>query len=100
MQSRGKFVFKGIEERPGGEFVNDKGQKIKYDSTFQVKVDEFVEGKPEERLFKFKKDNTYLADKFKELSIYDKVLIDFNIDLYKTSVRLVPIEVINVTEEE
>lgn len=93
MQCQGKFVFKGIEEREGGEFLNDKGQKIKFAPCYQIKVDEMVEGKVEDRTFKFSIDNKYLFNKFKNLEIYDNVSIDFNVEIYKTSVKLVPIEV-------
>lgn len=89
----GNFVFKEIEKRDGGEFVNQQGQKITFDPTYQVKVDENVEGKIQERLFKFKQTNKALAQKFEELKTYDNISIDFNVELYKNSVKLVPCEV-------
>lgn len=95
----GNFVFKEIEKRDGGEFVNQQGQKITFDPTYQVKVDENVEGKIQERIFKFKQTNKTLAQKFEDLKTYDSISIDFNVELYKNSVKLVPCEVY-YTEEE
>ena len=40
MIAKGKFKFKSIEEKDGGEFTNAQGQKIKYDSSYSIKVDE------------------------------------------------------------
>lgn len=99
MKCQGKFVFKCIEKKDGGEFVNQQGQKIVFEPTFQVKVDEFVNGKIEERSFKFKSSNKELANKFEEFQPYDNITIDFNVELYKASVKLVPCEV-NYTNEE
>ena len=99
MVCSGNFVFKGIEERDGGEFVNQQGQKITFEPTYQVKVDENVDGKIQERIFKFKQTNKVLAQEFKEINVYDSIEIDFNVELYKNSVKLIPCEV-HYTEEE
>lgn len=93
MECKGNFIYKGIEKTDGGEFTNDKGQVIKYVPMYKVKVDEKKEDTVEERVFKFSSDNNYLASKFKELSLYDKVQIDFKIELYKTNIKLVPEDV-------
>lgn len=98
MKCQGKFIFKCIEKKEGGEFVNQKGQKVVYDPTFQVKVDEIIDGKTEERIFKFKASNKELANNFEKFNVYDKVIIDFNIELYKTSVKLVPCNVYGTEE--
>ena len=95
----GNFVFKEIEKKDGGEFINDKGHKITFDPTYQVKVDENVEGKIQERIFKFKQTNKALAQKFEELKTYDSISIDFNVELYKNSVKLIPCEVYYAEEE-
>lgn len=99
MVCTGHFVFKGIEERDGGEFVNQQGQKITFEPTYQVKVDENVDGKIQERIFKFKQTNKALAQEFKGINVYDSIEIDFNVELYKNSVKLIPCEV-HYTEEE
>lgn len=99
MVCSGNFVFKGIEKRDGGEFVNQQGQKITFEPTYQVKVDENVDGKIQERIFKFKQTNKVLAQEFKEINVYDSIEIDFNVELYKNSVKLIPCEV-HYTEED
>lgn len=99
MKCQGKFVFKCIERKDGGEFVTQQGQKITFEPTYQVKVDENVDGKIQERIFKFKQTNKSLAQEFEELNVYDSIEIDFNVELYKNSVKLVPCGV-HYTEEE
>lgn len=94
MKCEGEFVFKGIEQKEGGEFVNDKGQKIAYNPTYQIKLDEITNSKVEERTFKFSHQNDALANKFKALKLYEGVIVSFDIELYKTSVKLVPTDVI------
>ncbi len=100
MKCEGDFVFKTIEQKEGGTFVNDKGQEISYNPTFQIKVDEVSGTKIEERTFKFSHDNRKLWDKFKVLDIYEKVVIVFEVEIYKTSVKLVPVDVISEHEPE
>lgn len=100
MKCEGEFVFKGIETKEGGEFTNDRGQVIKYSPTYQIKLDEVVGTKTEERTFKFPIENKPLAEKFKTLKLYENVIVAFNIELYKTSVKLIPIDLICEHEEE
>ena len=102
MKCEGNFVFKSIEEKEGGEFTNERGQKVKYEPTYRITVDDTLGEKIVTRTFKFSKGNTTLAEKFKNLNPYDNVIIDFNIELYQSSVKLVPLDVIceEETEEE
>ena len=93
MECKGIFIYKGIEKTDGGEFTDDKGQVIKYFPMYKVKVDEKNGDTVEERIFKFSLDNNYLASKFKEFSLYDKIQIDFKIELYKKNIKLVPEDV-------
>ena len=99
MKCEGEFVFKGIETKEGGEFTNERGQLIKFSATNQIKLDEIVGTKTEERTFKFPVENKPLAEKFKSLKLYENVVVAFNIELYKTSVKLVPIDVLCEHEE-
>ena len=94
MKCEGEFVFKGIETKEGGEFTNERGQLIKFSPTNQIKLDEIQGTKTEERTFKFPIENKPLAEKFKSLKLYENVVVAFNIELYKTSVKLVPIDVL------
>lgn len=99
MKCEGNFVFKSIEQKEGGEFVNDRGQTIKFNPTFQIKVDEISGTKIEERTFKFPHDNRVLWDKFRVLKPYEDIIISFDVELYKTSVKLVPVDVICENED-
>lgn len=99
MKCEGNFVFKSIEEKEGGEFTNERGQKVKYEPTYRITVDDTVGQKIVARTFKFPKGNTTLAEKFKSLNPYDSVIIAFNIELYQSSVKLIPLDVICEQEE-
>lgn len=99
MKCEGEFIFRGIETREGGEFTNDRGQLIKFSPSYQIKLDEVVGTKTEERTFKFPIENKELAEKFRRLKIYEDILIQFKVDLYKSSVKLIPIDVICEQEE-
>lgn len=100
MKCEGDFVFRGIETKEGREFTNDKGQLIKFGATNQIKLDETVGTKTEERTFKFPVENKPLAEKFRHLRLYSNVVVDFNIELYKTSVKLIPTDVYCEDENE
>lgn len=95
MRAIGEFVFKGLEEKAGGEFVNDKGQNIKYDGSYVLKVDEIQDDKINERKFKVDLKNTGLVDKLKKLKPYDKVTLECDIVIYQNSAKVVPIAIVD-----
>jgi hypothetical protein len=92
MKCRGRFVFKSLEKRPGGEFTNDKGNVVKYKDSYILKVDEETEDGIFERKFKFSPDNKDLAENLSLLSPYSRVWIGFDIQLFGAQVKLVPFE--------
>lgn len=95
MKCQGNFVFKGIEEREGGEFVNSNGQKIVYDSKYVLKVDERGEdGKIYDRKFAIDKKETNLIKTLQACEPYSDIVIDFDIKIYNSQVKLVPIGII------
>lgn len=98
MKCEGNFIFKGLGERAGGKFINEKGREVTYSSSNVIKVDELLNGKPVERIFKFSKEDTTLEENFKKIDLYADVTIEFDIRIYKNSVNLVPIDVIWETE--
>ena len=67
MKAKGEFVFKGLDKRAGGEFLNDKGQKVSYNEAYVLKVDELVDGSINERKLKIDTANTSLIDNLKKL---------------------------------
>lgn len=91
MKSTAKLIFKGIEKREGGEFVNDKGQKIKYDGSYVLKADEQTDNGIYERRFKIPLTNVALIESLKLKKAYDELTINFDIQMYGNNVRIVPI---------
>ena len=91
MRVKGEFVFKSLNERDGGEFVNDKGQKIKYDSKYLLKVDERTEDGIFDRVFSVNKENTELINQIRQCPSYSDVEIEFDVKMYNSQVKLVPI---------
>ena len=96
MKTNGEFIFKTIEEREGGEFVNDRGQKIKYDGKYVIKLDEKSEdGKINDRRFSIDKKDTELINQFKSLPSYSDVNIEFDVRIFNSQVRLVPVKILD-----
>lgn len=94
MKCRGNFVYKGIEEKQGGEFTNDKGQTIKYDGSYSLKVDEVTESGVNEIRLKIPLTNKALFDKLKTKKIYDNIVLDCEVQLSTSYARVVPIDLI------
>lgn len=88
MQCKNTVVFKGIEERSGGTFKNDKGENINYDKAFVVKFDENVNEIISERKVKFPGTNLSLFTKFKTLKPYDKIEIVFDVAIQNNGCKL------------
>lgn len=91
MKCKGNFVYKSLEKRSGGEFTNDKGQVIKYDEAYILKVDEETDNGIMERKFKFPTTNKVFSDILRELEPYTRVCIEFDVSLFNNQVRLLPI---------
>lgn len=91
MRCKGNFVFKSLTTRDGGEFTNQEGQVIKYDTAYILKVDEETDNGIMERKFKFPTTNKEFAKALKELSSYTRVCIEFDVSFYNNQVRLLPI---------
>ena len=101
MRCKGIIMYKGIEKRAGGTFVNN-GQNINYDEAYVIKFDEIVEGKINEHKLKFPISNKTLYDKFASIRPYTQVEITCDVVLMTNACRLVPIDVADIedTEEE
>lgn len=93
MRAKGNFVFKGLDKRAGGEFTNDKGQAIKYDESFVLKVDELVDGSINERKLKINVNNTTLLNELNKLKPYDKIDLECDVVLYQNSAKVIPVAV-------
>lgn len=94
MKSVGEFIFRGIEKRDGGKFINDKGQEIEYDAKYVLKVDEIgSDGSINERKLNVDIKNTSLVDKLKQLKPYEKIKIECDIVMYQNTAKVVPVAI-------
>lgn len=92
MKCVGNFVFKGIEERQGGEFKNAQGQMIKYDSSYVIKVDEVTDNGIYERKLKVPKTNTELINKLKQKKPYENISLLCDVSFYGSQARVIPVD--------
>lgn len=92
MKSVGEFIYKGIEKRSGGEFTNDKGQNIKYNESYILKVDESTEKGIFERRLKIDVNNNYLIDKLKNKKPYESIKLLCDINFFGNNVKVVPVD--------
>lgn len=93
MKCTGNFIFKCLEKRESGTFTNEQGKSVNYNSSYCIKVDQIEEGKINERKFKFSCNNKELADKFYKLQPYNSIKITFEVSLYASNCRVLPIDV-------
>lgn len=100
MKCEGNFIYKGIEKRKSGEFTNERGRVIKYDTAYKVTVDEVNNGTVFTRVFTFPEKNVDLFNKFKELTLYSNIIIAFDVLIFGNNVKLVPYDMIFEKEEE
>lgn len=97
MKCQGNFVFKTLTHRKGGTFKNAEGTDVNYPSAYILKVDEKTEdGEINEHKFKIDEKNTILIENLKNFEEYQRIIIEFNINLYTNRVG---VEVSNVFED-
>ncbi|MCI8999567.1 MAG: hypothetical protein HFJ26_01205 [Clostridia bacterium] len=95
MRSQGKFVFKGIEKRDGGEFTDAQGRNVKYDESYQLKLDEKTEKGIYERRLKVSKDNMLLVQKLEKLECYTEIELICDINFYGNRITVVPVDLVS-----
>ncbi len=89
MKTKGKFIFKGVKHRDGGKFVNQQGQEISYNDSYQVKFDEVDENNEcFERTVKVSKDEIDLVNKLNRLEIYKPVILEFEVGFNTKGITL------------
>lgn len=89
MKCQGNFVFKTLTFRKGGIFRTDEGKEINYPSAYILKVDELKEnGEIEERKFKITENKTLLINSLKTIESYQKIILNFNIDIHSNKILL------------
>lgn len=85
-------VFKGVSKRDGGEFTNDKGEKISYDPAYVLKFDEDVNGEILERRLKFPLTNKTLYNKLSPLESYSKITLVCDVQLFSGNAKVTPVD--------
>ena len=93
MKGSGELMYKSIEQRDGGTFTNDKGQNIKYDPCYILKVDNIEGSKIEELKIKIPTENRSLVEKLKSFPPYTKIKLDFVFEIKSNNVKIIPTEV-------
>ena len=94
MKAFGKLVYKSLEERDGGEFVNAQGQNIRFDKTYVLKVDENLNGSISERKLKVDPANVGLVNQLRELKVYSEFELECDVVMYQNSCKLIPVRLI------
>ena len=76
-------VYKGIKEIKGGSFQNEKGDTINYNDSYRIRFDQIIAGLPKETEIKITKE--LALNLAKNLQIYDKIVITFNVIIYNSN---------------
>lgn len=85
-------VFKSVQLRDGGEFTNDKGELVKYPSSYVVVFDDNSSGDIKERRLKFPETNKTLYNKLSTLEAYSKITLLCDVQLYTANAKVIPID--------
>lgn len=80
MKTSLECVYKGIKEIKAGSFVNEKGHSIEFPTYYKIRFDQIINGLPKETEFKLNKE--LALNTAKNLSIYDNIVINFNVVIY------------------
>ena len=93
MKAKGIFMYKSLQQREKGSFTNkETGEIINYDECYVLVADEINDsGKMTERRFKISKEDNVLAGEFSSLDPYTKVEIEFDVAVYSSNAKLVPV---------
>ena len=90
----GNFKFKEIRKVEKGSFTNAKGEVINYGESYKLKVDEIIEDRIVERIFKVDKENTSILNQLKSVKPYTDIKLRFDVKIYNSRVQLIPITLV------
>lgn len=93
MKCQGKFKFKGLQKKSGGEFTNNKGQIIKYDDSYQILLCETTEKGIYDRAFKISKDSD-LVEQLLIKKPFTDIVIEFDVQIYGNIIKIIPVSII------
>lgn len=80
MKATLECVYKGIEEHKAGSFTNADGKEISYNAYYRICFDQIINGLPKETTLKITKELALNSAKY--FTLYDKIVITFNIVIY------------------
>lgn len=80
MKSSLECVYKGIEEYKGGSFLSPDGKEISYNAYYKLRFDQILNGLPKETSIRISKELALNTAKY--FTLYDKIVINFNIIIY------------------
>lgn len=93
MQCEGMFKFRGLNHVDAGTFINNNGEKVQYNESYKLKVDELTNYGLQERVFKLAPDNNLLPT-LRQLNVYDDLHLVFDVLVYSSGARLVPVGIV------
>lgn len=94
MQCKGNFNFRSLEKRESGAFTNENGEIIQYDACYVLSVDEMTAHGLQVRNFRISTANEQILNKLKTKKVYDNINILFEVSLYRSNVKLIPIDLL------
>lgn len=93
MKCQGKFKFKGLVKKDGGEFTNKQGQLIRYDASYQINLDEVTDKGIYARTFKISRDSD-LVEPLLIKKPYTDITLEFDVNIYGTTIKIIPVSII------
>ena len=101
MRCKGRFIFKGIRAKDGGEFTNANGQKIQYQPSYEVKFDDVDENNViNERKVKVSLEQKELVEKLMVAKVYSPLVFEFEIGFNSKGTSLKLLDVSEVKKSE
>ena len=99
MQCEGIFNYKGLTHIDAGSFITKEGEKRDYGESYKLKVDEVTPSGVFERTFKLA-TNSLLIPELMKYKIYQEVHLIFDVIIYASGARVVPVGIKNDRPEE
>lgn len=89
MKCQGRFVYKELVKKDGGQFTANDGRQINYKPSYLLKVDEVTDKGIYERTFKIPLESS-LASELLEVKPYSDIILEFDVVIFGTNIRVIP----------
>lgn len=99
MQCEGMFKFRGLTHVDAGSFTPKGGGVVEYKESYKLKLDELTQYGLQERVFKLAPDSNLLPV-LRQLNVYDDVHLIFDVIVYSSGCRVIPVGIIKDKQEE